>query len=613
MNKNLISVGVRNAIKAIGGLALLMTVSGAEAAVKTLSVSGNKILADGKVESFAGNSLFWSNTGWGGDKYYNGSTIGSLHSGWNSQIVRAAIGFGEDTGGLLQDWNGNMARLSAVIDAAVANDMYVIVDLHGHRNHQYTNQAKAFFSEISAKYGHLPNVIYEIYNEPWDDVSWDSQIKPYAEQIIPVIRANDPDNLIIVGTRAWSQRVDEAANNPINAKNIAYTLHFYAGTHGQYLRNWADYALGKGIALFVTEWGSVNADGNGGVNYGETNNWVSWMKQNNISHANWAVNDKNEGASTFNPGGSLTASGSFAKDIISAWGTSAKSNGTTPTDPTNPGNPGKVYNTGEQIEAEGYANSFGIQLETTSDAGGGQNVGYIDNGDYMTYNLNVPAAGTYKVSYRVASLVGGGTISFEKAGGSPVYGTALVNGTGGWQNWVTISHNVTLGAGQQTVALAAKAGGYNVNWFRVDPVGTNPTDPTNPNPVLATIQAEDYAAMNGVQKETTTDAGGGQNVGYIDAGDWLSYTNNAVNIPTTGTYTIQFRVASAVGGGVIAFEEAGGNPVYGTVSVGNTGGWQNWTTVKMTVNLTAGSHKFGINAKSGGFNINWFSITQGAQ
>lgn len=116
--------------------------------------------------------------------------------------------------------------------------------------------------------------------------------------------------------------------------------------------------------------------------------------------------------------------------------------------------------------------------------------------------------------------------------------------------------------------------------------------------------------MSGVQTEATTDTGGGLNVGYIDANDWMSYVNNSVNIPVTGTYTVEFRIASAAGGGSLTFEEAGGVPSYTTVSLPSTGGWQTWTTVKATITLTAGTHKFGIKANTGGWNINWFSISQ---
>lgn len=124
----------------------------------------------------------------------------------------------------------------------------------------------------------------------------------------------------------------------------------------------------------------------------------------------------------------------------------------------------------------------------------------------------------------------------------------------------------------------------------------------------ATIQGEAYAYMNGVMLENTRDIGGGQNVGWIDANDWLSYTNSPVNITTTGYYAIEYRIASLYGGGSLTFEEAGGIPSYGSIIVPRTDGWQNWRTIKHDVYLNAGTHRFGLKANTGGFNINWFRI-----
>jgi hypothetical protein len=123
-----------------------------------------------------------------------------------------------------------------------------------------------------------------------------------------------------------------------------------------------------------------------------------------------------------------------------------------------------------------------------------------------------------------------------------------------------------------------------------------------------TIQAESYNYMSGVQTETTTDAGGGLNVGYIDSGDWLAFSNQVVSIPSTGAYDVQYRVASASGGGSIRLEETGGTTQYGTISVPNTGGWQTWSTITQRVTMSAGNHTFGLVAATGGFNINWFRI-----
>ncbi len=309
-------------------------------AVAPLAVQGNRIVANGQPASFSGTSLFWSNTGWGGEKYYNAGAVAWVKSDWNATLVRAAMGV-DEPGGYLSDPNGNRNRVLAVVDAAIANDMYVIIDWHSHRAEQNQSQAIAFFEDMARRYGNTDNVIYEIYNEPLQ-VSWSGTIKPYAQAVISAIRAIDPDNLIVVGTPSWSQDVDVASQDPITGQsNIAYTLHFYAGTHGQFLRDKARTAMDNGIALFVTEWGTVNADGNGAVAADNTHAWVDFMRANGISNANWALNDKAEGASALVPGSApnggwsdsqLTASGSLVKSIVSGW----SSGGTSPPPPPPP-------------------------------------------------------------------------------------------------------------------------------------------------------------------------------------------------------------------------------------------------------------------------------------
>ena len=122
------------------------------------------------------------------------------------------------------------------------------------------------------------------------------------------------------------------------------------------------------------------------------------------------------------------------------------------------------------------------------------------------------------------------------------------------------------------------------------------------------IQAEDYSAMSGIQVEATTDTGGGSNVGYTETGDWLAY--NSINFPTTGSYLIEYRVASAVTGGRLSSDLNAGAVVLGNVDIPNTGGWQNWQTVSQTVNVNAGTYNFGIYIQNTGMNINWIKITK---
>ena len=434
-----------------------------------LAWGANQIRAGGQPASFAGNSLFWSNTGWGGERFYNAGVVSWLKSDWRTTIVRAAMGV-DESGGYISDPNGNRARVRAVVDAAIANDLYVIIDWHSHHAESYRSQAIAFFQDMARTYGTRNHVIYEIYNEPLQ-ISWTGTIKPYAQAVISAIRAIDPDNLIIVGTPTWSQDVDVAAADPIAGTNIAYTLHFYAGTHTQFLRDKAQTALNRGVALFVTEWGSVNANGDGAVATQSTNDWMNFLRARGISHLNWATNDKVEGASALRPGasttggwsaGQLTPSGTLAKQILSGWGSSAP-----PPPPPPPPGGGTVIAT---IQAESFSQMSGVQTQTTTDTGGGLNVGWIDVNDWMSYlnsPVNIPSSGTYRIEYRVASQNGGGGLRFEEAGGSPVYGQLAVPGTGGWQNWTTISHTVNLTAGTHRFGINAVSGGWNINWFRI--------------------------------------------------------------------------------------------------------------------------------------------------
>lgn len=287
----------------------------------------------------AGVSLFWSNTGWGGERFYNAQLVRWLKQEWDLKLIRAPMGY-EGGGGYADDPETNKKRVMTIVDAALQEDLYVIIDWHSHIAHKHQDEAIAFFKEMATRYGEHPNVIYEIFNEPLDARQtdpvqanaagvWKNTIKPYAEAVIAEIRKIDPDNLIIVGTPTWSQDVDVAVDDPIlNQTNIAYSLHFYAGTHGQYLRNKAAYALNKGYALFVAEWGSVNANGDGAVAKQETDLWLDFFREHSLSHAYWSLNDKPEGASILKPGRSATGnwsdddftpSGLLARDAIKYW------------------------------------------------------------------------------------------------------------------------------------------------------------------------------------------------------------------------------------------------------------------------------------------------------
>jgi len=293
-----------------------------------LSTLGNRIVdCSGNTVSLAGMSLFWSNTTWGGEAFYNAQAVQWLRQDWNIAVIRASMGV-EDPGGFLTD-PSNQAKVETVVDAAIQEGLYVIIDWHSHHAEQYQQQAITFFTDMATQYGSQPNVIYEIYNEPLGGVSWSNTIKPYAQAVIAAIRAIDPDNLIVVGTPTWSQDVDVASQDPITGyANIAYALHFYAATHTGWLRQKALVALNNGVPLFVTEWGTVNAWAGGSVAYQSVSDWMQFLCEHKISHCNWALNDKPEAASALVPGVSptgnwtateLTPSGTLVKSIVEDW------------------------------------------------------------------------------------------------------------------------------------------------------------------------------------------------------------------------------------------------------------------------------------------------------
>jgi len=265
-----------------------------------LSVKGTNLVDQhGKTVMLQGVSYGWHNW-W--PRFYNKETVKWLGDDWGCTVVRAAMGV-EPKKGYLDSPDWSKALIESVIQGAIENDMYVIIDWHSHGIQ--LESAKRFFKEMAEKYGKYPHVIYEIFNEPVND-PWDT-IKAYSVEVIKTIREIDPDNVILVGNPHWDQDVHLVADNPIKGfDNLMYTLHFYADTHGQFLRDRGNYALEKGIPIFVSESAGMAASGDGPINYNEWQLWIDWMKKNQISWISWSIADKNESCSMLNPSASST-------------------------------------------------------------------------------------------------------------------------------------------------------------------------------------------------------------------------------------------------------------------------------------------------------------------
>lgn len=267
-----------------------------------LSVKGTKIVdKNGKPYQIQGVSTH--GLGWF-PEYVNKDAFKTMRDEWGINCVRLAMYTAEYNGYCS---GGNKSELKGIVNNGVSYatelGLYVIIDWHILQDRDpNTNKADAiaFFDEMSKKYAGYDNVLYEICNEPNSGVEW-SAIKRYALEVIPVIKANDPNAIIIVGTPTWSQDVDIAANDPITGyTNIMYTIHFYAETHRDNLRSKMKTALNKGLPIMCTEFGICDASGNGTINEAEADKWIAEMQSAGVGYCIWNLSNKAESSSLIN-------------------------------------------------------------------------------------------------------------------------------------------------------------------------------------------------------------------------------------------------------------------------------------------------------------------------
>ncbi|WP_213454641.1 cellulase family glycosylhydrolase [Rhizomonospora bruguierae] len=238
---------------------------------------------------------------------YNDASLDALAKDWLADVFRISMYVQEQ--GYETNPTAFTNQVNTLVDKAEARGMYALIDFHTLTPGDPTynlDRAKTFFAAVAARNANKKNVIYEITNEP-NGVSW-STIKNYAEQVIPVIRANDPDGVVIVGTRGWSSlgiseggNSDEIVNNPVRADNIMYSFHFYAASHKDNYRSEVQRAASR-LPLFVTEFGTVTYTGDGGVDNASSTAWLDLLDRLKISYANWTYSDANEGSAAFKPG-----------------------------------------------------------------------------------------------------------------------------------------------------------------------------------------------------------------------------------------------------------------------------------------------------------------------
>lgn len=293
----------------------------AEAVLPTLHVEGARL-----VDS-AGNSVQLKGVSTHGlawfPQYVNQEFFLELKDDWSADVVRLAL-YTEEYGGYCSGGDREALKNLVKDGARYATEagLYVIIDWHvlsDANPHNHKEDAKAFFEEMSAEFADQNNVFYELCNEPNGGTSW-AEIKSYAEELIPIIRANDEDAIIIVGTPTWSQDVNQAAADPITEyDNIMYSLHFYATTHTDWLRDRMKAAYDAGLPMMVTEFGTCESSGSGAMDYAQCDAWIQAMDECGISYVAWNLSNKAETSAIFKP--ECTKTSGFSAEDLSENGT----------------------------------------------------------------------------------------------------------------------------------------------------------------------------------------------------------------------------------------------------------------------------------------------------
>lgn len=278
-----------------------------------LRVEGNKMVNErGERAVLHGVSMGWHSS-W--PRWYNPDAVAEVVNVWGADVVRAAIGV-HPREGYINNPEFAWECLTGVVEGAIENGAYAIVDWHSHAI--ATQEAVGFFMAVAEKWGEYPNIIYDIYNEPVND-SWD-QVKAYSREVIDAIRAVDPDNIIIVGSPHWDQDIHLVAADPLTGyDNLMYSMHFYAATHKDDLRARTQAAIDSGLPVFISECAAMEATGNGPLDYVSWGEWEKLMAAGDVSWVTWSLSEKDESCSMILDG-SVPANGGWRDGDLKEWG-----------------------------------------------------------------------------------------------------------------------------------------------------------------------------------------------------------------------------------------------------------------------------------------------------
>ena len=572
-------------IKGILGVVLLFVLSVSYS--QTIVEKNGKLKVIGlQLSNSAGNPVQLRGMSSHGLQWYGScvtqSSIKTQVDDWGIDIFRIAMYVEE--GGYNVDPNANKARIEEIVQWCTDLGIYVMIDWHiladGNPNQNKT-AALDFFNYFSNLYKDYDNVLYEICNEPNGngDNAWSGVIKPYAEDVIDVIRANDPNAIVMVGTPKWSSKPGDPGDDPITGergKNVMYSFHFYAGSH--YTQAYVNNALTK-VPVFVTEWGTSHYSGEGGNDYVNAQKWLDLFSGQNDAHVlvswcNWSYADKDETSGALFPGAcgngnwnNVSESGVFVKNAIL--------------------NPADVFIT--------QLSSLPVFVIEPQD---------VLAGKFSTVKLRAKAIANGEITYIWKK--NNAVLADEKD--SVLVINDFNSDKEGLYSVVAVVNNQSVESSKAQLTLSDQA-----------PFNSTPFQ------LPGRLEAEDYDLggayagyrdltegnsgnayrQDDVDIQETDDTEGEFNIGWVEDNEYLNYT---VEFVDAGLYTIVFRVASNVESGNV-YLEIDGNVMTPITPVPNTNGTQNWTDLIIDdVLVTAGVHELRLTAENGGFGINYIDF-----
>ncbi|GAA4274812.1 cellulase family glycosylhydrolase [Aquimarina gracilis] len=421
------------------------------------------------------------------------SSLDALAYDWEADILRISLYVQE--GGYETDPVGFTNQVSRLINEATERGMYALVDWHqlnpGDPNVNLEN-AKRFFTDIANLHRDKNNIIYDVCNEPnGTGVNW-NRIKTYADQIIPVIRGVDNDAVVLVGTHGWATfgvsgegNLQDVIDNPLQFDNVMYTFHFYAKSHQEAYLNTLDQASSQ-LPVFVTEFGSQEFTGDGPNDFEMTQRFIDLMRQKKISWTSWNYSDDFRSGAVWQTGtcsggpwttSRLKEAGSWIRDKIKFpeddfpggssgdaqspyLGTPASIPGTIEAENYDLGGTAVAYNDLTPSNQGGSYRTDEVDIEPCSE--GGFNIGWVRQGEWLEYTVNVQETKMYTVEARVAAISSGRQFHLE-IDNQNISGPMVVPNTGGWQVWQTISANVSLSSGQQVLRVVMDSDDLNLH------------------------------------------------------------------------------------------------------------------------------------------------------